>query len=189
MSARAKFAVLGFVAGFGGVVALLAAVGLYVVYSGSFNVAATEEHNSFVRWAFNTTFQNSVESRAADIPAPERLSPARVASGAVEYKAMCQHCHGGPGIESSDWANGMRPKPPALHEAAKHWEPREVFWLTKHGVKMSGMPAFGPTHDDRTLWSIAAFVNELPAMTPEKYKELTAAAGETGTHGSGGHSH
>lgn len=82
----------------------------------------------------------------------------------------------------------MRPRPPHLTEAAAHWEPKEIFWLVKHGAKMTGMPAFGPTHDDKTLWNVAAFVSQLPAMTPERYAEL---AGETassgGGHGGGGH--
>jgi mono/diheme cytochrome c family protein len=71
----------------------------------------------------------------------------------------------------------MRPQPPHLTEAAAHWELREVFWLVRHGVKMTGMPAFGPTHDDETLWSIAAFVKELPGMTPERYGGLGSAEG------------
>ena len=49
-----------------GVLALLGAVGLVTVYTGAYNVAATEEHASFTRWAFDTTFHNSVGRRAAD---------------------------------------------------------------------------------------------------------------------------
>lgn len=162
-------------AGAVGVLALLGIIGLIVVYTGAFNVAATEEHASFTRWAFDTTFHNSVESRAADIAVPESLSPDMVKAGAGSYKSMCQHCHAGPGVERSAWASGMRPRPPHLAEAAAEWKPEEIFWLVKHGVKMSGMPAFGPTHDDRALWSIAAFVKGLPAMTPEEY----AALGDT----------
>jgi mono/diheme cytochrome c family protein len=34
------------------------------------------------------------------------------------------------------------------------------------------MPAFGPTHDDRQLWTVVAFVRRLPDMTPEQYKRM-----------------
>jgi mono/diheme cytochrome c family protein len=157
-----------------------------VVYTGSFNIAATEEHTSFVRWAFDTTFRNSVELRAADLAAPENFTPSMIAAGASEYKARCQHCHAGPGVKPAEWASGMRPKPPHLIEAAAHWTPQEVFWLAKHGAKMTGMPAFGPTHSDSTLWNIAGFVKQLPAMTPERYAELTGGR-EGETHGEHGH--
>lgn len=186
MSDRKKALGLGAAVGAGGVLALLGAVGLVVVYTGAYNVAATEEHASFTRWAFDTTFQNSVERRAADVPPPESMTPEMIAAGATSYKALCQHCHAGPGVERAEWASGMRPRPPHLTEAAAEWEPREVFWLVRHGVKMTGMPAFGPTHDDQALWNIAAFVKELPAMTPERYAALGGTPEGGGHHGDGG---
>ena len=157
-------------------------VGLAVVYTGAYNVAATEEHTSVMRWAFDTTFHRSIKNRAADIEPPPNLT-AMVETGAGEYKEMCQHCHGGPGVERDEWASGMRPRPPHLTEEAAEWEAKEVFWLVKHGAKMTGMPAFGPTHDDETLWGIAAMVKALPGMTPERYAALghqpDTAASET----------
>lgn len=168
------------VLGAGAMLAFLILVGLGVVYSGAVNVAATEEHSALTRWALDTTFHRSVERRARGVDEPPPFTPAMVETGAGEYRAMCQQCHGGPGVERETWADAMRPRPPHLTEAAAEWSPREVFWLVGHGVKATGMPAFGPSHDDQTLWAIAAFVDELPAMTPGRYAELTAAAGEGG---------
>lgn len=175
MGGRGRAAALGAVAGVVGVLAALGIAGLAVIYTGSFNVAATEEHGAFTRWAFDTTFHNAVEHRAAGIAAPEPATPAALEAGASAYKSMCQHCHAGPGVERAAWASGMRPRPPHLAEAAAHWEPEEVFWLVRHGVKMSGMPAFGPSHDDAAIWTIVAFVKALPAMTPERYASLGAS--------------
>jgi mono/diheme cytochrome c family protein len=169
---RAKHVVLGVLVGVLGLLALVGTVGLTLVYTGAVNVAATEEHASFTRWALDTSFHNSVERRAADIVAPERFTPEMIAAGAEPYKSMCEHCHAGPGVERAAWAGGMRPRPPHLTEKAAGWNPQEVFWIVKHGVRMTGMPAFGPSHDDSALWTIAAFVKELPAMTPERYAEL-----------------
>ena len=152
-----------------GVVVLVAILVLTVAYTGFYNIAATEEHASLTRWVFDTTFHNSVRRHAEGLEAPEAFTPAMIESGAHDYRSMCEHCHGGPGVEAAEWAAGMRPQPPHLTEEAAEWELEEVFWLVKHGAKMTGMPAFGPTHDDRTLWIIAAFVKELPAMTPERY--------------------
>lgn len=182
MEAKSKSAGAGVAAGALGVVAVLAGIGLFVVYSGAYNVAATEEHMSFTRWAFETTLHNSVEGRATGVGAPPSITPAMLTAGASAYKSMCQHCHAGPGVERSEWASGMRPRPPHLTEAAARWERHQIFWIAKHGIKMTGMPAFGPSHDDQTLWGIATFVSELPAMTPERYKAMGAAAGSGGDH-------
>ena len=126
---------------------VLILIALLVVLTGGYNVAATDRHNPISEWAIDTTFTNSVQGQASDILAPE-LTSSMVDAGAAEYKAMCAHCHGGVGEARAEWANGMRPKPPALAHAAQMWSAEEVHWLVTHGVKMTGMPAFGPTHDE-----------------------------------------
>lgn len=162
------------------VLVVLALVGLATVYTGAYNIAATEEHTSLVRWALDTTFRNSIKSRAADIQPPRTVSPEMIAAGANSYKQMCEHCHAGPGVKRAEWASGMRPKPPHLKDAAAGWKAQEIYWLVKHGARMTGMPAFGPTHDNQALWSIVAFVKELPAMTPETYAALGDASSQSG---------
>lgn len=160
-------------------------VALLVVLSGGYNIAATERHTAIGEWALDTTFTNSVQGHAEDLDPPE-LTPAMVDAGAPEYKAMCAHCHGGVGEGREEWAEGMRPKPPALASAADDWTATEVFWLVKHGAKMTGMPAFGPTHDDATIWNIAAFVKAMPTMRAERYAAYSA---EHGGGGAAGHVH
>lgn len=176
---------IGFLWGVVSVMVVLGIGALIVVYSGAFNVAATQEHTALSRWALETSMQKSIERRAAGMKVPGVATQAMSEAGAGDYKAMCEHCHGGPGAERASWASGLRPRPPHLTEAASEWAPNEVFWLLKHGVRMSGMPAFGPSHDDETLWNITAFVKQLPAMTPEKYSELGGHA----EHGSSGSAH
>ncbi len=165
-----------------GFILVLLVVVLAIVYSGAYNIAATVDHTPFVRWAFSTTMHNSARDRAVSAGAQPEFSQSMVERGAAEYKSMCQHCHAGPGAERSAWAEGMLPQPPHLIEAASEWEPNEIFWLVKHGVKMTGMPAFGPTHDDDTLWSIAAFVQQLPGMTAQRYAAYEGEA-SNGSHG------
>ncbi|MBW7851390.1 MAG: cytochrome c [Rhodospirillales bacterium] len=179
MTERSKARLIGAMAGMAALLVALAATALIMIYSGGYNVAATEDHRSITRWAFNTAFRNSIENRAAQVTPPQ-LTATMINSGAGHYKATCQTCHGGPGAKRAEWASGMRPRPPHLAEAATEWELREIYWLAKHGAKMTGMPAFGPTHDDQTLWAIAAFVKELPGMTPELYQQAGKQSAEGG---------
>lgn len=165
---------------------LLALIALFVILTGAYDVAADDRHETPVDWALTTTMRNSVQMRASDIDTP-RLTPAMIAAGAPEYKAMCQHCHGGVGVERNEWSHGMRPKPPALAGDADRWKPREIFWIVRHGIKMTGMPSFGGSHDDRALWNIAAFVNALPTMSAEEYAAFPSAHGAAGTQGRHGH--
>lgn len=163
---------------------VLMSIALVTAYTGAYNIAATEDHTAITRWAFETTMHNSVEARAKDIAVPTPIGDA--AAGATAYKAMCEHCHAGPGVHRAQWAKGMLPLPPHLVEQAAEWEPNQVFWLLKNGVKMTGMPAFGPTHEDQELWDITAFVVQLPGMTAQRYTELS---NRHGGGSNGGHAH
>lgn len=161
----------GVVVGGLGTIALLTAAALAVVWSGAYNVAATEPHTSPVRWMLDTALQRSVRQRAGD-GAAVAMDDARLASGARAYRAMCQHCHAAPGVERASWAEGMRPKPPKLAEAASRWSVEEIRWIVEHGIRMTGMPAFGPSHSAAETREIAAFVSQLPRMTPARYAAL-----------------
>jgi mono/diheme cytochrome c family protein len=167
--------VLAFVAGVVATFVVVAVVGLFVVYTGAYNVAASEDHTSLVRWALDTNFRKAVNNATDGLAAPA-ATPAMAAAGRRPYKETCQNCHGGPGVERARWASGMRPIPPHLHEEAAEWEREEIYWIARHGVRMTGMPSFATTFDDETLWSIATFVKNLPAMTPEEYAASGAGA-------------
>lgn len=186
MDARHRHIGLGIVLGTLGLLVLAFVAALVVAYTGAYNIAASSGHTAGMRWVLDTTLRNAVGSRAPDAAAA-RLAAADLEAGAGEYKSMCQHCHGGAGVEPADWSRGMLPRPPHLVEEAREWKPGEVFWIVKHGLKYTGMPAFGETHDDATLWNIAAFVDQLPAMTPERYRMLGASHSHGGDGGHGGH--
>jgi len=95
-----------------------------------------------------------------------------IAAGARRYAALCAGCHLAPGVTKSDIRAGLYPHPPNL--AQKEMQPAQrAFWIVKHGIKMSAMPAWGKMLDDAEIWEIVAFVRKMPAMTPEIYQELS----------------
>lgn len=162
------------------VLATLAGVALLALlfpYTGIFNVSAAAGDSAFTKWYLNTISTRSIKVRANDITVPGDLTSAeKVARGAVAFSQMCQTCHGAPGKDPSVTGQGMTPEPPRLSEAATEWEPNEIYWILENGIKMAGMPAYGPTHSDEELWEIVAFVEQLPGMTQERYDTLTTPA-------------
>ena len=91
--------------------------------------------------------------------------------GFKHYNEMCVGCHGAPGVKPYELAEGLYPKPPELFKHADEGDAQEFFWIIKNGIKMTSMPAYGPTHDDTKIWAITAFVTQqLAKMTPEEYK-------------------
>lgn len=173
--------------------AVLGLLALVFPYTGIYNVAATAGHTDFARWYLDTTSERSIRARAdgvrADAAPVDLADSARVARGAVAYAGMCRVCHGAPGRDRGVIGQGLTPPPPRLSEEAAEWGPGEVHWILAHGIKMAGMPAFGPTHSDEELWEIVAFVERLPGMTPEEYEALTATSTAGGAPASGGDGH
>jgi mono/diheme cytochrome c family protein len=157
------------------VLALIA--GVVVMFSGVVNIAATNPHNPMTAFVLSTTMDNSVRYHAKGITAPPLDDPQMVMEGFRHYREMCVGCHLAPGIRSTEIRKGLMPKPPKLQEAVEEWKPNELFWVIKNGVRMTGMPAWGPTHSDRKIWAMVAFLEKLPHMTVEQYKEMDKMAG------------
>lgn len=172
---------------------LLAAGALIVIYTGAYNVAATEPHLGVTRWALNTTMERSVDARADRVGPPLPVDSAALREAFAHYGEMCAVCHGAPGEERGEIGQGMNPLPPRLSREADEWTDGEIFWILKHGIRMAGMPAFGETHSDTALWALTAVVRQLPELSPEEYQTRTApptgGEGEQGGHGGPGHSH
>lgn len=129
------------------VLAAIAILGVIVfllfIYSGVYNVAATEPHIGFTYWVFNTTMKNSVQSRADEIKVPPLLDPSLMKKGFMHYRETCITCHGAPGVKPSEIGKGLMPEAPDLAKSAEKWTPAELYWIIKHGIKMTGMPEWG----------------------------------------------
>ncbi|TAM12975.1 MAG: cytochrome c [Nevskiaceae bacterium] len=160
----------------GATAAIIVAAGLAYAWSGTYDVGADEPHwpvtYDFLQWARG----QSIQAHAAGIEVPNLDDPELILSGAGDYAAMCTGCHLRPGQRSSELRMAMYPQPPDLTQV--HVEPEEAFWVIKHGIKMSGMPAWGkvPGHDDETIWGMVAFIGKLPGMTAAEYRAIVAKA-------------
>lgn len=158
-----------------GTVAGLLLIGLVVLFTGAYNVAATQAHAGPVRWALNTLQQTSVGARAEPLDQSLPSDTESLRHGIEHFEAMCVVCHGAPGVERGEIGKGITPTPPALSEAASEWSDTELVWIIKHGIRLAGMPAFGPTHSDEEIRGLAAFVRMLSGMTPDEYRARVSA--------------
>jgi len=143
---------------------------------GAYNVAADAPHTRPVYWLLDRLRYHSVDVRAQGIKPPSDLdSPVRIATGAGLYAEMCSSCHLAPGMEKTELSQGLYPQAPVLADGDK-LTPAQQFWIIKHGVKLSAMPAWGRTHPDPLIWDMVAFIRKLPDSSPQQYKALVASA-------------
>ena len=163
-------------------------------YSGLYDVSASAPHSSVVNWLLSTTSHASIERRAKKIDVPDLSDESRVRAGVNDFEAMCVGCHGAPGKAPEAMGQGLNPPAPDLADSAGHMTPAELFQVTKHGIMMTGMPAWGATHDDDAIWPVVAFMTRLPSLDADEYDAFLASAAGMGhhaadEHGAGGHSH
>ncbi len=156
--------------------ALTAGAGVAVIYSGAYNVGATTQHWQPVYSLLETTMRYSVRLRARAIEPPDLDEPQRITRGAALFRDKCVQCHGAPGVAQGDIGKSMQPLPGPLVDARQRWNARELYWITRHGIKMSGMPAWQLRLDDAQLWDVVAFVRRLPDLTPQAYADATQGA-------------
>ena len=156
---------------------VLIIVCLIFIYSGWYEVSASSEESGMIEWVLNTTKNNSIESRIDDISVPDLNDSIRIKEGFEHYNEMCVSCHGAPGKEESELSKGLNPPAPYLVEEAEEKDPRELFWVTKNGIKMTGMPAWGKTHSDDKIWAIVAFMKKLPGLNGEGYERMENESG------------
>jgi len=142
------------------------------IESGMYDIGADDHHTKLVLALIQRLRDRSIEvrMRATDVPALD--DSRRISVGAERYAALCVGCHLGPGVSHSDIRAGMYPHPPGLAQEEVQ-DSRRAFWIIKHGIKMSAMPAWGKTLDDSSIWDIVAFVRAMPQMTPESYQQLS----------------
>lgn len=173
-----------------------------VVRMGRMNVAATADYLPGAEWFFSTLSEQSIQWHARQaveegrITPPQEITDSMLDSGRHHFEEMCIICHGAPGVDRGEIGKGQKPIPPDLSEVAREMSISEIYWVLEHGIRHTGMPAYGETHSADELWGIAAFVEQLENMSPEEYQRLTkkeaAPAGpgaEGGGSEAGGHDH
>lgn len=154
----------------------LAAAGLCLAllaaWSGVYNVAASSGHWAVVDALLRFGMKNSVETRAPDIEPPPLDDPDLVRLGAAHFYGGCAYCHGAPDDPVDPISQAMLPAPPDLQDHVELWTDQELFWIVKHGLKYTGMPAWAAQERDDEVWALVAFLRRLPGLDPEAYRDL-----------------
>jgi mono/diheme cytochrome c family protein len=152
-------------------VVLIAGFFIYIS-SGTYDISQLTPHNALTKKIISVTTHSSINKRMKEITVPANIKDtALIVLGFKHYNEMCSGCHGAPGQKPGEMAEGLYPKPPELFKHAEEDDAQEFFWIIKNGIKMTSMPAYGPTHNDDKIWAMTAFVTQkLAKITPDEYR-------------------
>ncbi len=154
-------------------VALTVATPLIIIGLGVPDVAATTGAGFLERTLAPWALTRSIERRAPKAMNPLTGDAAAAREGLAHFRENCMVCHAAPGVRPSEIARGMNPAPPDLEVKDVQDTPDgALHWVIQHGIRMTGMPGFGPTHTDQELWRVVTFVRRLPLLTEEERRLL-----------------
>src|SRR5688572_30812256 len=155
-----------------GLLLVLAVAGFLVAASGIMPIKASSGHWPITEWFLHFAMRRSISFHTLGLDAPSFDNSQSVLKGAGHYETGCRPCHGIPGERLPKIAQGMTPFPPYLPPQVTLWQPEELFYIVKHGVKFTGMPAWPTQQRDDEVWTMVAFLLRLPDLDSQAYDDL-----------------
>jgi cytochrome c553 len=159
-------------AALGAAAALGAFLAFLVAASGIIPIKASSGHFAITEWFLQFGKQRSVAMHTLGTELSGLDDAALVIKGAGSYESNCRPCHGSPGLPRPRIARAMLPPPPRLADRVGDWEPEELFYIVKHGIKFTGMPAWPSQQRDDEVRAVVAFLLKYPDLDAAGYRRL-----------------
>ena len=114
----------------------------------------------------------STERHAPRLANPIPATAANLAAGASLYRDKCADCHGRPDNPVSDYGRSFYPPAPQFFRFAPDMPEYQNFYIIKHGVRWTAMPAWGHIMADSEMWQVAAVLSRIHDLPPAAQQEL-----------------
>jgi len=112
----------------------------------------------------------SVRRRAPELPNPVPPTDENLIAGAKIYSDECAGCHGAAG-KADQTSDSLYPPIPQLPVVGTAYSEAQIFWVAKHGIRLSGMFANGKWDSDQKLWTVAAYIKRIKSLPPRVKQE------------------
>jgi len=149
-----------------------------VVRSGAMPASADGAPLRLEVWAASTSLDATLGRLAPKAPNPVALTDANLIAGIDLYATHCAICHGTAkgAASASPVAKGEYPPPPQLASDGVEDDADGVsFWKIKHGIRLTGMPAWKFSLTDQQIWTLALFLkhmDKLPASAEQAWLKV-----------------
>ncbi len=151
--------------------------GFVLAASGVIPIKASSGHWPITHWLLQFSKERSIATHTLGMESPPLDEWRLILRGAGAYHTNCRGCHGSPEVKSPRVVQEMLPPPPYLPTTVPNWDSTELFYIVKHGLKFTGMPAWPALQRDDEVWAMVAFLRRMPEVDAESYRRLVK--GET----------
>ena len=148
---------------------LLALVAMAGVGVSRFSLTALDEPGAAETYLATRAKRYLVARDSRGVPPEPASTPASVGAGERLYGVECSMCHGLNGRTPTDNGRWMYPRAADLTSGqTQQYSNRELFWIVRNGVRLSGMPAFGKVETDEHIWQLVHYVRSLKPSAPPR---------------------
>jgi mono/diheme cytochrome c family protein len=127
---------------------------LAVMQLGLMPVNADGTHSSLEARVMPMVLHTSIVRHAPANTNPVSVNEENLKAGASTYKEMCARCHSTPGDSPSGYGQSFYPPAPPLPGGMPAYTDAQLFWTIKHGIRNTGMPAWGSMLSDEEIWQL-----------------------------------
>jgi len=146
--------------------ALLLMSALVVTRLGLMPVRADGTHSRLEARIMPAVLHASIARHASGETNPIPLNQDNLKAGINTYKAMCARCHSRPNGEPSVYGQSFYPPAPQLPQGLSQYTDSQLFWVIKHGIRNTGMPAWGSMLSDEEIWQIVSLLKNSQDLPP-----------------------
>lgn len=166
-----------FIFGFIFAFVLCGVIGFGTLYFGLCPVNADADPSWIENKFAHFVLDGYVSKQAKDLPQNAFKPTADVLmQGMKIFKSNCAGCHGSPTDKEGAFGKAFYPKAPQFWKEGLDDDPRELFWITKHGIRMSGMPSMKGLMKDEDIWKVVTFIgaiSKLPQAVKVEWQKVT----------------
>lgn len=157
----------GFVLGIIFTVIATAATAYAIVRVGMIPANADSGPPRFEEWAAKTSLHATLRRSAPRETNPLAANGVNLSAGLKLYAQDCAVCHGGANADATRVARGLYQKPPQLAKDGVEDDPDGVvYWKIDHGIRWTGMPAFGKALSQTQVWQVTLFLKTMDHLPP-----------------------
>ena len=147
------------------VIVVIVAGGLVYSLGGFVDTNAGQSPGPAETWLASHAMDASMGKHAPHVQSPIPATDANLIDGMKFYTMNCAQCHGTVTKKPSDLGRALYPPAPQLILEPLDDPEWHIFFAIKHGVRWTGMAAWGKTTNDENIWKTTMFlsrVNQLP---------------------------
>jgi mono/diheme cytochrome c family protein len=162
-----------------GIIATLAAIflaGFIILKTGLVNFSADRPPSDTETHLAMSAVDASTDRHAPELKNPLAVNEETIVSGADLYMNHCAGCHGVPSNKDSVFANSFNPPVPVFFKDAPDMSENQNFYIIQHGIRWTGMPAWGKTLSDTQIWQLVTFLSNIEKLPPAAAQKLELQA-------------